>query len=242
MNFLRPSKTAFIIIITACLLAVHSIGCSKQSKLGIQGLPKRFIEREGISNVYYMPRSRLILDPASVTGREGRLEYKYPHADGVNYILHVQKEHHDKFGIIDPDYEYQMNLEIPRDLFHPGEKILARQMKGYLVWGGANSIFSSDYCRLETRKDYVDPKSGILHIKKIDQYGNMIASADLFFLDPHTGKPVRIFGKIVARPLTRAELIAEEGRVKGDLYRKAHNLEKDSWFEKSSLEREGGKK
>jgi hypothetical protein len=208
----------------------------------VQGLPERFIDRENVSNAYYMPRSRLIFDDASVTGREGRLEHKYPHADGMNFVLHVEKEHHDKFAIVDPDYEYQMNLEIPRDLLQPGAKILAREMKGYLVWGSANSIFESDYCPLETRKDYVDPKSGILHIKKIDAYGNLVASADLFFLDRHTGKPVRIFGKIVARPLTRAELIAEEGRVKGDVYRRAHTIEKDSWFQKSSLEREGGQR
>ncbi len=235
MNSLRPVKTAIVVLILAISFA--SSGCSKKTKLGIQGLPDRFIDRETAGEAYYMPRSRLIMDGAAVIGREGRLDHKYPHADGTSYILHVQRVHYDKFAIVDPDYEYQMNLQIPSELMRPGEKILAREMKGYLVWGGANSIYESEYCPLETQKDYVDPKSGILHIKRFDDSGALVASADLFFSDPQTGKPVRIFGHIVARPTTRAEVISEEARAEGDIYRRAHNVERDSWFQKPSKKR-----
>ncbi|MFH1652748.1 MAG: hypothetical protein ABIE74_01700 [Pseudomonadota bacterium] len=210
-----------ILIITILLLSL--ISCSKSSKLGIHGLPDRFIEREKVIEAFYMPDSSLVVDETSVKNWDKRLTDKFSFYDGGNYVIHTEKVHFDKFSVIEPDFQYQMNLEIPAERFKKGAKVDASDIKGFIVWGGHNSIYREDFSPLV---------SGVVKIQNLDDTKKLYAWVNLYFKDRKTGEFIRIFGKLKAPMKTRSQYQSEEAGVKGKIYDDAHSLSKEAWSPK----------
>lgn len=216
----------FALLSTLILLT----GCSKETKLGVSNLPDRFTDREPIISAYYIPNANLVMSKESVSNWDRKLEGKFEHADGTNYILHLEKAHYDKIGsVIDPNYEYQINIEIPEWLVRKGSRIEAKDLNGYLVWGGINSIYRNDFSPVTPNKKLVPSEEGFLYIRRILSDNTMIAKVNLYFEDEKTKDMIRIFGKIAAPMKKRSDLFYEESNLKGNIKKKARELNETTW-------------
>jgi hypothetical protein len=203
-------------------------GCAQ--KLGITHLPDRNIDRKTPVVAFYMPETTLRMGKGTVVGWDRKLTNHFAYGRGENYLLHLEQEHFDKRGEgIDPDYQYQVNLEIPATLFRSGAKIEPALLRGFLVWGGRYSANRRNYCALSPNPDFVTSEEGVLKITNIGADKTVTATMNLYFEDGITHELVRIFGKIKAPVKTRKQLASEEARAKQRLYQRAHDVNKEAW-------------
>ncbi len=215
------------------MVVVFVIGCASRTELGITHLPDRFTDRDTIGTSFYLPNAQLIEDQYDLIDWDRRVAYKFDHAPGENYVLHIEHEHYDKKGgVIEPDYAYQVNIEIPPEQFVAGNKIPAALLQGYLVWGGENSIYRREFARVKPNARFVASEEGNLFIRKIYEDGTLLANARLYFIDAASGKQVLISGNITAERKTREQLAAENARAKQRIHERARDMENEAWSPK----------
>jgi hypothetical protein len=224
----------YVISYISCSLAIllssllFTTGCAQ--KLGITHLPDRTIDRKTPVVAFYMPETTLRVGKKTVIGWDRKLTDHFDYGRGEDYLLHIEQEHFDKRGVgIDPDYQYQVNLEIPAALFRSGAKIEPGLLRGFLVWGGRYSANRSNYCALAPNPDFVTSEEGVLRITNIAADKTVTATMNLYFHDAKTHELVRIFGKVTAPVKTRKELAREEAKAKQRLYQRAHDVNKEAW-------------
>lgn len=219
---------------TGCLVAAFffillSYNCSQQTKLGIGGLPNFSVNIEKIEKSFYMPDTHLVMSSKTALNRTKRFSHKFSYKNGPNFLIHAESFYYNKFGVIEPDYIYQFNLEIPKELFVENERISASDIKGYLVWSPVNSAYSEEYFVLEPREGYVGLKAGELHIIKIENDDDLVATANLFFRNKESGEYIRIFGDIKISLKTKSVYQSEENSMIRDTYREAGNVNSEAW-------------
>jgi len=197
--------------------------------LGISGIPNFTVNLEKIKVAYYMPDSHLVMGNRSTASLNKKLIHKYSYTYGSNYLVHVESAYYGKFGVVQPDYLYQFNLEVPADRFVKNARVSAEEMKGYLTWTPLNSAYDSNYLELEPRKGYVGLKAGELHIIDIINENEVVAAANLFFHDKASDSIVRIFGEIRIEAKTRGQQQSEDAGLKRSLYWDADRVNDEYW-------------
>lgn len=152
----------------------------------------------------FLPQATLQVNEASIKDWDKKRANHFAYEAGEGTILHFETFYYGEAqGVVYPSYALQLNLEIPANRFRDREKILVKDLKGYLAW---------------VHPDFPDgdlvlwPNSGQVELWRIKN-NTLMGQLNIKFSHPSLKDPIHIYGKIRSTRLTTAEYAAKQNNV-----------------------------